>query len=70
MSFEVEDEMLTLNPDQSSVRLVLPSLPLDGSQQPLAVVVDFDVEAVDAILERLTALRAQMRPQRHAERPN
>jgi hypothetical protein len=54
--------MWTLSADCKTVRLALPPLPLDGISEPLTIHMNFDAETVDAILERLSILRSQMRP--------
>jgi hypothetical protein len=54
--------MWTLSADRRSVRLALPPLRLAGMPEPLMVYMDFDAEAVDAMLERLSILRSQMLP--------
>ena len=56
------ERMWTLSDDLETVRLQLPPLPIDGIPEPLRVHLDFDAELVDEILQRLTLLRAQMRP--------
>jgi hypothetical protein len=55
-------EMWTLSEDRKSVRLAVPSLPIAGLPQPLRVNIDFAADMVDAIIDRLTELRAQMLP--------
>jgi hypothetical protein len=42
--------------------LILPALPIEGLPEPLRIHLDFDVEALDEILNRLAVLRAQMLP--------
>ena len=37
-------------------------LPVTGLAQPIRVNIDFDTCVVDQIIERLTVLRAQMKP--------
>jgi hypothetical protein len=54
--------MWTLSADRRSVRLALPPLRLAGMPEPLTVYMDFDAEAVDAMLERLSISRSQMLP--------
>jgi hypothetical protein len=54
-------EMFTLH-NRETVRLQLPDLPMEGLTQPVRIHIDFDAESVDEMLERLTALRAQMLP--------
>ncbi len=61
MPFEV-DLMWPLSDDCTIFRLALPPLPLENLPEPLKVHLDFDAESIDAILERLTMLRGQMRP--------
>ena len=52
--------MWRLSEDRTSVRLSLPPLPLEGLPRPLELFLDFDAEAVDDIIARLTELRARM----------
>src|SRR5262249_24575220 len=40
----------------------VPSLPIAGLSEPLRVNIDFAADMVDAIIDRLTELRAQMLP--------
>lgn len=61
----VEDgaaSMWRLLDDQRTVRFQLPDLALDGRPEPLSVYLNFDAEAVDEILQRLSELRARMLP--------
>jgi hypothetical protein len=61
----VEDgaaSMWNLLDDQRTVRFQLPHLALDGRREPLSVHLNFDAEAVDEILQRLSELRARMLP--------
>ena len=51
-----------LSADRKTVRLALPPLPIAGQPEPITVYVDFNVDTLDAMLERLTILRAQMLP--------
>jgi hypothetical protein len=63
MPFEADEAVMwTLSGDRETVRLVLPPLPIEGMPEPLQVKMDFDAEAVDAIIARLTVLRARMLP--------
>lgn len=57
------ERMWTLSSDRAHVRLQVPPLLLDGFPEPLRIHLDFDTAMVDAILERLTVLRAQMLPE-------
>jgi len=57
-----QEQMWTLRPDRKLVRLHVPDLPVAGVPEPLKVVLDFDAATVDAILDRLSVLRAQMLP--------
>ena len=43
-------------------RQQMPPIPLAGVPKPVVVHLDFDAETVDAMLERLSVLRAQMLP--------
>jgi hypothetical protein len=54
--------MWTLSEDGQSVRLRLPPLPLEGLPRALELHLDFDADAVDDILARLSFLRVRMRP--------
>jgi hypothetical protein len=54
MPVETDAEtMWTLTEDRQAVRLALPPLPLVGLPEPLRVHVDFEAEAIDAMIERL-----------------
>jgi hypothetical protein len=44
------------------VRQQMPPIPLAGRPKPVVVHLDFNAETVDAMLERLSVLRAQMLP--------
>jgi hypothetical protein len=55
-------QLWRLSPDRRSVRLRLPPLRLVGREKPVDIHLDFDAEAVDEILQRLTELRMQMVP--------
>jgi len=57
-----QEQMWTLRPDRKLVRLQVPDLPVAGLPEPLKVVLDFDARTVDAILDRLSVLRALMLP--------
>ena len=54
--------MWQLATDRHSVRLSLPGLPVAGLADPIRVNIDFDTGVVDQINERLTVLRAKMKP--------
>ena len=61
MPFEADPEqMWTLTDDRQTVRLAVPPLPLEGLPEPLRITLDFNAEAVDEILQRLTELRERM----------
>ena len=63
MPIQVEQEQIwTLSEDRTMVRFVLPPLPIKGLPQQAEVAMAFSARAVDAIIERLTILRAQMLP--------
>jgi hypothetical protein len=63
MPFEADEAVMwMLSDDRETVRLALPALPIEGMPEPLQVKMDFDAEAVDAIIARLTVLRSQMLP--------
>ena len=54
MPFEADETVMwTLSDDRETVRLALPALPIVGMPEPLQVRMDFDAEAVDAIIARL-----------------
>jgi hypothetical protein len=56
-----QQEMWTLSEDARSVQLNMP--PVNVSKPgPVSIRVDFDAQAIDAMLERLTRLRVQMMP--------
>jgi hypothetical protein len=55
-------QLWTLSADRTVIGLQLPPLRLADLPKPLDVHLDFDAETVDAILERLTVLPAQMDP--------
>jgi hypothetical protein len=57
-----QSQMWTLSDDRKTVRQQMPAMRLAGLPKPVVVHVDFDAETVDAILERLSVLRAQMLP--------
>jgi hypothetical protein len=57
-----QETLWTLSDDRKMVRMALPPLPIAGMPEPIKVSMDFDAATVDAILERLTVLRSQMRP--------
>ena len=44
------------------MRALLPPLRLAGASQPLSIYYDMDAEAVDALMQRLAEVRAQMLP--------
>ncbi len=52
-----------LSDDRKSVRFRLPPLPIAGLPEPLRVHLDFDAEALDEMMLRLTVLRARMLPE-------
>ena len=54
-------EMFTLL-NRETVCQRLPDLPVSGIPEPLRIHLDFDAESVDEMIERLTALRAQILP--------
>lgn len=59
MPFEADEAVMwTLSDDREIVRLALAPLPIDGMPEPLQVKMDFDAEAVDAIIARLSVLLA------------
>lgn len=58
----VQAELWKLNPDRKTVRFSLPALPVAGNVEPLNVQMDFDAPTVEAIIDRLTQLRARMLP--------
>jgi hypothetical protein len=61
MPIETDPEtMWSLTDDRQAVRLTVPPLPLVGLPEPLRVHLDFEAEAIDAMIERLVALRRQM----------
>jgi hypothetical protein len=51
-----------LSSDESSVRLSLPGLPVEGARQPVHINIEFDASVVGLIIDRLRMLRAQMKP--------
>lgn len=55
-------QIWTLTTDRKLLCLNVPELPILGLPQPLRVTMHFDARTVDAMLERLTVLRAQMLP--------
>jgi hypothetical protein len=57
-----QEEMWVLSLDRRSLRMELPPLPIDGLPESLRLSLEFDVGAVDQILQRLSELRAQMLP--------
>jgi hypothetical protein len=54
------ETMWALTEDRQAVRLTVPPLPLVGLPEPLCVHLDFEAEAIDAMIERLVLLRRQM----------
>jgi hypothetical protein len=54
-------QLWQLSADRRSVRMQF-GLPVQGTPEPLMVKIDFDAGAIEQIIERLTALRAQMLP--------
>src|SRR5262245_28603775 len=66
-----QDKAWSLSEDRKNVRLAIPPVPLAGQAKPLRLFLDFDAEAVDAIIDRLMTLRSQMfEPPREASRRN
>jgi hypothetical protein len=53
--------MWTLSEDRTTARLRLPPVPLEGLPQPLELHLDFDADAIDDILGRLSVLRVKVR---------
>src|SRR5262249_51203047 len=51
-----------LSKDRRNVRFACPPMPLAGLPEPLRLFLDFDVNSVDELIERLTVPRAQMLP--------
>ena len=60
--------MWTLSADRNLVRLAVPPLRIVGFPKPLDVFMDFDAQTVDAMIERLTILRARMLPRCRSRR--
>jgi hypothetical protein len=54
--------MWALSEDRTTVRFRLPPLMLEGLPRALELHLDFDADAVDDILARLSVLRVKMRP--------
>ncbi len=54
--------MWKLSGDRRSLRFNLPPVPLAGIAKPLELYVDFDAQAVDAIILQLMNLRSRMLP--------
>jgi hypothetical protein len=57
-----QTQMWSLSADRRAVRQLLPPITLAGVANPILVHLDFDAETIDAMLERLSVLRAQMLP--------
>jgi hypothetical protein len=55
-------QMWRLSPDSRTIRLQLPPIQFAGIRQSIDIHLDFEAEAVDEILQRLTELRTQMEP--------
>jgi hypothetical protein len=56
-----QEEMWTLGDDRRTMRLTMP--PVNVTKPgPVSIRIEFDAEALDAILARLTRLRLQMLP--------
>lgn len=51
-----------LSTDRRTIRLQLPPFRLARRKTPIEIHLDFEAEAVDEMLQRLTELRAQMLP--------
>jgi hypothetical protein len=64
----MEPAAWTLSDDRESVRFHLPAVPIEGLSEPLRIHLDFDAEAIDDMLARLSVLRAQMLPPLSAAR--
>ena len=63
MPVAIEPEQAwALSADRQSVRFHIPPVPIMGLPEPLRLHLDFDAEALDEMMERLAALRAQMLP--------
>jgi hypothetical protein len=58
----LQSQMWTLSADRRTVRQQMPPIPLAGLPKPVVVHLDFTADTVDAMLERLSVLRAQMVP--------
>jgi hypothetical protein len=58
--------MWELTADRKTVRLRVPPVRLMGLPKPVDMHFDFDAEAVDNVLVRLTLLRAKMLPPRRS----
>ena len=63
MPVEPAPEMMwTLSNNRKSVRFHILPVPILGLPERLRLHVDFDAEALDEAMQRLTVLRAQMLP--------
>jgi hypothetical protein len=62
MPVESPQSMWTMSADRWTLRMEIPPLPIAGLPQPVRVQLDFDAETIDALLHRLTLLRALMLP--------
>ena len=56
------ETMWQLSNGGSTVRLSLPGLPVPGVPEPVHLNIEFDAGVVDLMIDRLTMLRAQMKP--------
>jgi hypothetical protein len=57
-----QEELWVLSSDRRSLRMQLPPLSIDNLPRPLSLSLDFDVGAIDQMLNRLSELRALMLP--------
>jgi hypothetical protein len=61
MPIETDPEtMWALTEDRQAVRLTVPPLPLVGLLEPLRIHLDFEAEAIDAMIKRLVFLGHQL----------
>jgi hypothetical protein len=51
-----------ISDDRRRVRMLLPPLQVAGTGKPVNIYMDLDAAAVDALLQRLAEIRAQMYP--------
>ena len=56
------EKMWQLSNGSRTVRLSLPVLAAEGVPEPLHVNIEFDASIVDLMIDRLTVLRALMKP--------